>query len=230
MNKNELLVADVDTTGALRDAAEKVAGSETRAGFLAKGALATGGVVAGSGLFAGVASAQSLSNLSADDIHILNFALLLEYLEAEFYADAQARGLVTSQPAKSFAGTAGSHEATHVEAISAVISGGGGTPIARPTFDFTKGVVDEASFLQVAITLEDTGVTAYKGKAPLIKNKGLLATALTIHSIEARHAAWVRFIAGASPVIKSADPAATEQDVLAAVGQTGFITSPLPQF
>ena len=48
-------------------------------------------------------------------------------------------------------------------------------------------------FLAVSQAFEDTGVRAYKGQAGFLKgNQVVLTAALNIHSVEARHAAYIR--------------------------------------
>lgn len=141
-------------------------------------------------------------------VEILNYALTLEYLEAEFYAMAVAKGtaLVPAGAPTGAIKTIADHEAAHVNFLKAAITGVGGTPVAKPTFDFSggkgsgQGPFKEAFnnyelFLAVAQTFEDTGVRAYKGRAAEIVQGGdLLTAALNIHSVEARHAAHIRYM------------------------------------
>jgi hypothetical protein len=141
-----------------------------------------------------------------DVLDVLNFALTLEYLEAEFYKKGlDSPGLLSPQLTASIQKIY-NHEAAHVEFLKAAISGSGGTPVPKPTFDFTagngsgngpfKGVFDNPQlFIFVAQTFEDTGVRAYKGQAAnLASNDEVLTAALNIHSVEARHAAHIRYL------------------------------------
>lgn len=135
---------------------------------------------------------------------ILNFALTLEYLEAEFYATALAKPDLIPAAARPAIVTIANHEAAHVRFIVAAITSAGGTPITKPTFDFTGGygrgdgplgaaLTDYGAFLALAQVLEDTGVRAYKGQAAnLIGTGAVLTAALNIHSVEARHASQIR--------------------------------------
>ncbi len=56
--------------------------------------------------------------------------------------------------------------------------------------------------------LEDTGVEAYQGQAGNIRAHPVLAAAIAIHPVEARHAAWIRDISGQSPRPDGVQPAA----------------------
>jgi rubrerythrin len=96
--------------------------------------------------------------------------------------------------------------------------------VKKPTFDFKGTTAKQTTFLKTAMALEDTGVSAYAGAAPSISNKKTLAAALSVHSVEARHAAWVRNILGVSPAPVPFDPARTKAQVLKIVTGTGFIT------
>jgi hypothetical protein len=138
-------------------------------------------------------------------LDVLNFALTLEYLEAEFYNKGLATtGLIPAGPARTGYETIAAHENAHVAFLKAAITGAGGTPVVKPTFDFSGGkgsnngpfkdaFTNYDLYLAVSQTFEDTGVRAYKGQAGnLISNNDVLTAALNIHSVEARHAAFVR--------------------------------------
>ncbi|MGB8194321.1 MAG: ferritin-like domain-containing protein [Chitinophagaceae bacterium] len=136
---------------------------------------------------------------------VLNFALTLEYLEAEFYQKGlDAAGLIPAGAARNAIQTIANHEAAHVTFLKSAIAGAGGTAVPKPTFDFSAGngsgngpfktvFTDYTIFLAVAQAFEDTGVRAYKGQAGnLISNNDVLTAALNIHSVEARHASHIR--------------------------------------
>ena len=146
---------------------------------------------------------------------VLQFALTLEYLEAEYYNTALAAPGLTATltgAARTAITNIASHENAHVTFLKNTLTALGTTPVTKPTFDFTAGsyvggpgtgagplsgtnspFINYAVFLAVAQTFEDTGVRAYKGQAgALIPNNDVLTAALQIHSVEARHAAHLR--------------------------------------
>jgi rubrerythrin len=132
----------------------------------------------------------------------LNFALTLEYLEANFYIKGVATaGLIPTAPATAALTTIRDHESAHVNFLRTAITSLGATPVTftAAQFDFTAGGTfadvfsNYDTFLAVAQTFEDTGVRAYKGQAGnLMSNNDVLTAALNIHSVEARHASHIR--------------------------------------
>ncbi|MDQ8046568.1 MAG: ferritin-like domain-containing protein, partial [Solirubrobacteraceae bacterium] len=105
----------------------------------------------------------------------------------------------------------------------------GAKAVKEPTFDFKGTNRKSHSFLATAKVLEDTGVAAYQGQAPLIHQNAVLAPAGGILATEARHAAWVRDLLGAGKTVKPAPEAFSTpksmSEVLKAVKATGFIKS-----
>ena len=148
-------------------------------------------------------------------LDVLNYALTLEYLEAEFYTKAVASsGLIPAGAPIGAITTIRDHENAHVAFLKTAITavGGAGAVVAKPTFDFTAGGAfanvfsNYATFLAVAQTFEDTGVRAYKGRAAeIVKGGDYLTAALNIHSVEARHASHIRQMrksTGQAPTLK----------------------------
>jgi len=132
---------------------------------------------------------------------VLNFALTLEYLESTFYAQAVASATLIPDAEKPGFQKISDDEAAHVAFLKSAITSAGGTPVPKPTFDFTaKGTFSDVftnfqTFLAVSQGFEDTGVRAYKGQAVNLKsNSAVLTAALNIHSVEARHASHVRTV------------------------------------
>ena len=128
---------------------------------------------------------------------VLNYALTLEYLEAEYYTlGLQKSNLVPSGKPNGAITTIRDHENAHVKFLKQVL---GAKAVSKPTFDFTaKGTFPTVfsnydTFLAIAQAFEDTGVRAYKGQAGvLLGNKEVLTAALQIHAVEARHASHIR--------------------------------------
>jgi hypothetical protein len=213
-----LTVDDFDVDGAVRESFERVP-RHTRSGFLrrtvAAGAAAVGAVAA----WPAVASAESSS-----DITILNFALSLEYLQASFYTEAEQVGALHGALAHQ-AQVVGMHERAHVAAFKQLL---GSSAIKRPTFNF-HGVTENAdAFRRTAVAFEDLATAAYKGQAPLIRSMSNLAGALAIHSVEARHAAWIRRLAGFLPAAHAFDEPLNDVKVVQIVNSTHFVTLKVP--
>jgi hypothetical protein len=145
-------------------------------------------------------------------VDTLQFALKLEYLEAEFYTMAvDAPGLQGSLTgaARTAYTKIKNDEVAHVAFLKTAITSLNATPAAKPGFDFTGGsgqgngpfsgaaspFNNYAVLLAMAQTFEDTGVRAYKGQAGnLMSNNDVLTAALNIHSVEARHASHIRYM------------------------------------
>ncbi|PYF76619.1 ferritin-like domain-containing protein [Pedobacter nutrimenti] len=144
-------------------------------------------------------------------VDTLNFALTLEYLEYHFYNHAvvAAPGLIPTGAPFAAISNIRDHEQAHVNLLKGALGGSAIPAKAYTDFDYTaKGTFGDvytnyATFLAVAQAFEDTGVRAYKGQAPVLKGMPVLTTALQIHSVEARHAAHIRYMrAGNGVAIK----------------------------
>jgi len=151
------------------------------------------------------AQQQSTSTI----VGILNYALQLEFLEANFYnaglSTTAYAGMKATLSASELTGLTliQTDENNHVTFLTNTIKSLGGTPVSftAANFDFTaKGTfptvyTSSDTWLAIAETFEDTGVRAYKGQAPnLLRNKVVLTAALDIHSVEARHASHLRML------------------------------------
>lgn len=157
-------------------------------------------------------------------LDVLTYALTLEHLEHAFYRDGLARFSMADFQAAGFSddvygslGLIRDHERDHVNVITGVIESLGGEPVAEASYDF--GYEDVRGFLGVAAALENTGVSAYQGAAAsLIEEDDLLTAALTIHGVEARHAAYLNGLTGESPFPEATNPTLTPDEVLAIAG------------
>ena len=177
----------------------------------------------------------TLANLS-NDIEILNFALVLEHLEAEFYAR-----VVAANAARPYlrdrvpfaAQKLASDEAAHVIAVTEQIRRGGGTPIEKPSFQFPDNVfISQTGFLTLSTALEETGVGAYLGAAPRVKSRDYLQFAASIYGIETRHTGFIRFLSGRTfaPDAKEMPLTAMQVVMRAApyIVTTGLPSMPMP--
>jgi hypothetical protein len=210
---------ELDRDGAVREAAETVAG-DTRASFLKKAGVGAGAVV-GSSAFFGLLPSIASAGVAAGDVAILNFALTLEYLENAFYTEAVQKGKFSGNVGE-FARVVQIHESAHVAFLKGAL---GSAAVKKPSFDFQGTTTDEAKFKTTAQVLEDTGVAAYLGQVGNIKSKKILGAAGSILPIEARHAGWIRDINGVSGAPKAFESSRTKAQILAAVKGTGFIVA-----
>ncbi len=167
----------------------------------------------------------------------LQLALVLEYLEDEYYAiGLSTAGLIPSDDRPVFMQIS-KHESAHVTFLKSTLTSLNVAPGGKPTFDFTAGgsfspFSDYNQFLTLAQAFEDTGVRAYKGQAlNVMSNKSVLQAALQIHSVEARHASQIRRMRGNKGWIELAngggmpsaiDPVYAGEDN---INQAGFNTS-----
>jgi rubrerythrin len=110
------------------------------------------------------------------------------------------------------------HEEEHVTTLETVIEDQGGEVAPEPEVEFGSAVEDPMEFLGTAIQLEDIGVSAYAGAAPFIENDDLVAPALSIHSVEGRHAAYVRTLMGQTAFPSAFDEARSRSEVLELAG------------
>jgi rubrerythrin len=129
------------------------------------------------------------------DIGILNYALTLEYLETAFYEEVVKSGLFKGEELavlKKF----GAEEAQHVAALKGTVQKLGGKPAAMPKAEFP--LKNAKSVAELAGTVENLGAAAYLGQAGNIESPEVLAAALSIHTVEARHAATLNTLLGLS--------------------------------
>lgn len=179
----------------------------------------------------GVAMARAVfGNLATprNDIEILNFALLLEHLEADYYAravEAHRQRPYLQPRAAELAQKLRDDENVHVVAVTQRIQELGGTPVAKPRFQFpAETFVSQTSFLDLAGTFEQNGVGAYLDAAPKLKRPEVLRFAASIYGVEARHTSMIRYVSG-----RLAAPSALETPLSAlevATRSTPFIISP----
>jgi hypothetical protein len=211
---SELTLGKLDRDGAIREAVARVSG-DTRARFLGKV------VVGGAALLEALTTPALAGATGSSDVAILNYALTLEYLQAAFYTEAERLGAIRGE-LKPIPRQLGAVERAHVAAIRVAL---GQAAVKRPAFDFRGVTEEDTKFLKTAVAFEDLAAAAYKAQAARIKSKALLAAAISIHSVEARHAAWMRFLAGVTPAASAFDQGKPISEVKAIVASTHFVVA-----
>jgi hypothetical protein len=178
------------------------------------------GALAGTTLLERTPKAMAANGIN--DFDILNFALNLEYLEANFYTVATTgktlaqlgfsldgsgtRGTATGGMQVDFGGFTtvervakeiAFNEQSHVKYLRATLSQFGVTPIAQPTINLDApgiGFASVDSFLTLSRAFEDIGVTAYGGAIPLFLNKTIQGAAARILAVEAEQSGNLRLL------------------------------------
>jgi rubrerythrin len=208
-------LTSVDRDGALAETRSHAEVAVSRRSLLGLALIGTGAIAAVRAPAAGAAG------LSASDVAILNYALVLEYLQASFYTEAERSGALTGKTAEA-ARVVGATERAHVKAFRKLL---GSQAVKRPTFDFQGTTEQQRPFLKTAVAFEDLAVAAYKGQAPKIRSNAVLAAAVGIHSVEARHAAWMRELFGITPAVHAFDQPASRASINRIVASTKFIVA-----
>jgi rubrerythrin len=123
------------------------------------------------------------------DLAIVSYALTLEHLEVDFYGAAIASGVIKDRKLAGMAKEIHANEQEHVAALTEAVKNLGGRP-KRPRTNFDAVIKGgPKKVLETAAAVENLGAAAYLGQAGRIKSKEVLASALAIHTVEARHAA-----------------------------------------
>jgi Ferritin-like domain len=214
---DEVIVHVSDPDAAVRDALDGRA-SRTRRELI-RHAVVTGGTLALGGVtIAGIPRLAHSAPSPSQDVRILNLVLVLEWLEDALHNGALNRGGLTGE-LRQYAKVVGSHERAHVAFIERTL---GKAVRKQPTFELGDTVSDPKKFTAAALALEDLSVAAYNGQAANL-TPGALAAAARIVSVEARHAAWIRFIAGMVPAPDPTDAPATADQVTARLRKTGLV-------
>jgi hypothetical protein len=236
---SELNIEQVDVNGDIRETAHEATEAlegDTRLSFLKKAGLAGGAVMGSGALLSALTPAASMAagkgrppaKFGKGDIGILNYALTLEYLEAAFYNEATANNKKSSflkgAAEQAFLKQTTADENAHVAFLKKAL---GSKAVPAPKVDFGGTTSDHASFLKTAVALENTGVGAYSGQALNISSPAYISAALSIWSIEARHASVAGLLLKPTPANISPngafDKPKTAAEVLKAVEATGFL-------
>lgn len=194
---------------------------------------ALGAVAATAGLLGSASSAQAQTAAAGPSIvDVLNFALNLEYLEANLYisvsgSDPLSAGNGAGAPITGLPGTLNldsqtmaiaqnlaQDETHHIELLRELIFKLNGTPINQPAIDYTLGgkmsIQTQAQFLAVARQFTSVGASAYAGGAQyLVSNPFVLTGAAQILGAEAQHMGGVSYLCATqgimSPAVDSLD-------------------------
>lgn len=180
-------------------------------------AAATGATLVGFGLSRGLAASDAAPS-AAQDQRIFRFALLLEQLQAAFYADALKRGVLRGD-VREFAEIVHAHEVAHVAFLQKVL---GRAARPAPPFHFGDATSDAARFGAAARELENIAVAAYNGQGAKL-TRDAMSHAAEIVSVEGRHAGWIGALLGDPPAPRAADPGLEANVVLAQLKATRFL-------
>ena len=170
---------------------------------------------------AGAPPARAATALSDNDIAILRFDLVLEDLQAALYMEAERLGALSPRTL-GWARVVGAHERAHARAIRALL---GPAAVAAPSFDFRGVTAHEEQFLRTAVAFEDLTAALLKWQAVRLDSRAVVAAVATLHSVETRHAAWIRHLVGVPPAASAFDHPAPQARMAALVRRTGFIVS-----
>jgi Ferritin-like domain len=184
-------------------------------------AAAAGGVVLGAGAVLGGWADPQLSAgrpSRTQDAQIFSFLLLLEQAQAAFY-DAALRGGRLRGDALEFARVVAPQERDHVDLLRRKV---GAQARSAPDFDFRSATSNEADFVRAAIDLEEAAAAAYIGQGASLTREGV-QDAARIVAVEARHAAWIRDLAGEDPAPHAADPGKSPKDILSDLRSKGYM-------
>jgi hypothetical protein len=209
-------LAAIDVDGALRETAA-TAVRATRRELLRAGPLIG---ALGAGLMT-APGARAASGLTRNDIAILRFDLALEYLQAGLYTEAERLGAVMPRTL-AFSRVVGAHERAHAAAIRSFL---GSKALPSPSFDYRGVTEDDAAFVKTAVAFEDLTAALLKWQAPRLDSRSIVAAVLTLHSVETRHAAWIRHIVGVLPAATAFDQPAAQDKMAELIASTRFVVS-----
>jgi hypothetical protein len=248
----------LDQAGDIRTIAEDAGALDptgaTRRELVRRGVIGAGGFAAGSALLGlldpmeALASAhanqkgaystklsrvkRTAKKATANDVVIANYALTLEYLEAAFYA-AAVQANYADPDINTAAKILADHEAQHVAALKKAL---GKAAVKAPALNgdaVAKLLADEKTFITTAAAIEPVGTAAYAGAAPYLSNLAITQAALSIHSVEANHAAYTAGIVNAkgygsvNPVPNAFNPHYGFKKTVKIVGSLGVVNGPL---
>jgi hypothetical protein len=207
-------LAEIDVDGALQETAA-AAFPETRATFLRRSAaVAATGTAAF--LATAAAAAEAAVAKTANDIAILRFDQVLEYLQSGLYTEAERLGALKPQTL-AWARVVGAHERAHLRAIKKLL---GGHAVKNPGFNYGDVTTNESKFLKTAVAFEDATAALLKWQAPRLDSREIVAAAVSLHSVETRH------VVGLRPAAAAFDQPASQRRMAQLIDATNFLVSP----
>src|SRR5919204_6393563 len=208
--------AEIDAAGVFEETASAAFG-ETRAAFLRRSL----GAAVGVGAFLMVDEAHAATATTKNDVAILQFDLVLEYLQAGLYTEAERLGALTPTTL-AWARVVGAHERAHIRAIKGLL---GSKTVPSPGFNYRNVTSDEKAFIKTAVAFEDLTAALLKWQAPRLDSRSIVAAAVQLHSVETRHAAWIRHIVGLEPATTAFDKPASQHKMAELIDSTHFVSS-----
>jgi hypothetical protein len=219
LHELEPTLAEIDSDGALQETAA-LAFPLTRGDLFS--ATATAAAAGAIGYFASSwEDAEAAAAKTANDIAILRFDQVLEYLQSGLYTEAERLGAL-NPVTLGWARVVGAHERAHLRAIERLL---GSKAVKNPGFDYGSTTSDEQAFIKTAVAFEDLTAALLKWQAPRLDSRTIVAAAVSLHSVETRHAAWIRHIVGLQPAARAFDKPATQKKMQELIDSTDFLTS-----
>jgi hypothetical protein len=214
----EPTLAQIDADGALQEAAAAVL---TRDDFFRRSATAAVAAVTGFLAADSAEAADAAVAQTANDIAILRFDQVLEYLQAGLYTEAERLGALKPETL-GWARVVGAHERAHLRAIKKLLAR---HAVKSPGFNYGSVTSNEKAFLKTAVAFEDLTAALLKWQAPRLDSREIVAAAVSLHSVETRHAAWIRHLVGLQPATKPFDKPASQQKMSELIASTHFVAS-----
>jgi hypothetical protein len=174
--------------------------------------------VAGGVLAAGLPRSGVSATSPALDRRILGYLLGLELLQEAFYEAARTNARLKGELLE-FAEVAGKDERAHVALLRKALKGRAGS---EPRFDVARATANATIFRKTAVRLEELVVAAYVDQGGNLSPK-VVTKAARIASVDARHAAWIRDIAGVHPAPRAADPGQSAAKIGRELRKLGFV-------
>jgi hypothetical protein len=209
-------LSEISAAGLFQETAAAALG-ETRASFLRRSL----GAAVGAGALLSAADAEAATRTTNNDVSILQFDLVLEYLQAGLYTEAERLGALTPETL-AWARVVGAHERAHIQAIKGLL---GRKTVPSPGFNYRNVTSNEQAFIKTAVAFEDLTAALLKWQAPRLDSRSILAAVVQLHSVETRHAAWIRHIVGLEPATTAFDKPASQHKMAELIDSTHFVSS-----